>query len=250
MIESLGMEQFLFQLINETTHLVTEAFRRCQVLRWNLAIASAAKTARWKRAITLLQGLHMQHLQPDTHLDTLGQWFLLRLRDIICCWWWCCWRVGVQPGAVLFGRCSVWASLVFLDYWSKPLLSYSYRLLWWFIIPNCYIFESRRWEKSTQPSWGGCILTWPMAKRLKLFGITYLVGKISRSNLFRVHWLSEYCLWFHLISCRFTPVFLDKPLIIESWLSKLPFSQDIPRPEIWLIRPSNRVSKGVVLLEM
>ncbi len=28
------------------------------------------------------------------------------------------------------------------------------------------------------------ILTWPMAKRLKLFGITYLVGKISRSNLF------------------------------------------------------------------
>ena len=73
MIESLGMEQFLFQLINETTHLVTEAFRRCQVLRWNLAIASAAKTARWKRAITLLQGLHMQHLQPDTHLNTLGQ---------------------------------------------------------------------------------------------------------------------------------------------------------------------------------
>ena len=35
----------------------------------------------------------------------------------------------------------------------------------------------------------GCIshpltLTWPMAKRLKLFGITYLVGKISRSNFF------------------------------------------------------------------
>ena len=27
-------------------------------------------------------------------------------------------------------------------------------------------------------------LTWPMAKRLKLFGITYLVGKISRSNFF------------------------------------------------------------------
>ena len=37
------------------------------------------------------------------------------------------------------------------------------------------------------------ILTWPMAKRLKLFGITYLVGKISRSNFYvRVHWLSEY----------------------------------------------------------
>ncbi len=30
----------------------------------------------------------------------------------------------------------------------------------------------------------GCFLTWPMAKRLKLFGITYLGGKISRSNLF------------------------------------------------------------------
>ena len=27
-------------------------------------------------------------------------------------------------------------------------------------------------------------LTWPVAKRLKLFGITYLVGKISRSNCF------------------------------------------------------------------
>ena len=27
-------------------------------------------------------------------------------------------------------------------------------------------------------------LTWPMDKRLKLFGITYLVGKISRSNFF------------------------------------------------------------------
>ena len=27
-------------------------------------------------------------------------------------------------------------------------------------------------------------LTWPIAKRLKLFGITYLVGKISRSNFF------------------------------------------------------------------
>ena len=35
-------------------------------------------------------------------------------------------------------------------------------------------------------------LTWPMAKRLKLFGITYLVGKISRSNFyFKVHWPSE-----------------------------------------------------------
>ncbi len=27
-------------------------------------------------------------------------------------------------------------------------------------------------------------LTWPVAKRFKLFGITYLVGKISRSNFF------------------------------------------------------------------
>ena len=35
-------------------------------------------------------------------------------------------------------------------------------------------------------------LHWPMAKRLKLFGITYLVGKISRSNFyFKVHWPSE-----------------------------------------------------------
>ena len=35
-------------------------------------------------------------------------------------------------------------------------------------------------------------LTWPMAKLFQLFGITYLVGKISRSNFyFRVHWLSE-----------------------------------------------------------
>ena len=28
------------------------------------------------------------------------------------------------------------------------------------------------------------VLTQPVAKRLKLFGVTYLVGKISRSNLF------------------------------------------------------------------
>ena len=50
------------------------------MLRWNLAIASAAKTARWKRAITLLQGLHMQHLQPDTQLEHIGAglWFLKR----------------------------------------------------------------------------------------------------------------------------------------------------------------------------
>ena len=33
---------------------------------------------------------------------------------------------------------------------------------------------------------GPCLLKlhWPMAKRLKLFGITYLVGKISRSNFY------------------------------------------------------------------
>ena len=37
------------------------------------------------------------------------------------------------------------------------------------------------------------ILTWPMAKRLKLFGITYLGGKIKFQLFFsRVHWLSEY----------------------------------------------------------
>ena len=41
-------------------------------------------------------------------------------------------------------------------------------------------------------------LTWPMAKRLKLSGITYLVGKISRSNFcFRVHWLSEWGIILH-----------------------------------------------------
>ena len=50
-------------------------------------------------------------------------------------------------------------------------------------------------------------LTWPMAKRLKLFGITYLVGKVMlKLFFFRVHWLSEkkvkqtsnswYCWWF------------------------------------------------------
>ena len=39
-------------------------------------------------------------------------------------------------------------------------------------------------------------LTWPMAKRLKLFGITYSIGKISRSNFyFRVHWLSKLLVW-------------------------------------------------------
>ena len=36
------------------------------------------------------------------------------------------------------------------------------------------------------------LLTWPMAKRLKLFGITYLVGKSKvQTFYFRVHWLSE-----------------------------------------------------------
>ena len=30
----------------------------------------------------------------------------------------------------------------------------------------------------------GVCLTWPVAKRLKLFGITYLVGKMSSSNFF------------------------------------------------------------------
>ena len=35
-------------------------------------------------------------------------------------------------------------------------------------------------------------LTWPMAKRLKLFGITYLVGKIQFKLLFQgFHSLSE-----------------------------------------------------------
>ena len=39
---------------------------------------------------------------------------------------------------------------------------------------------------------GSLNLTWPMAKLPKLFGITHLVGKRSRSNFFfRVHWLSE-----------------------------------------------------------
>ena len=35
------------------------------------------------------------------------------------------------------------------------------------------------------------VLTWPMAKRLQLFGITYLVGTIKFTFFFRVHWLSE-----------------------------------------------------------
>ena len=38
-------------------------------------------------------------------------------------------------------------------------------------------------------------LTWPMAKRLKLFGITYSIGKISRSNGFISGWLSKLLVW-------------------------------------------------------
>ena len=37
-----------------------------QVLRWNLAIATAAKAAKWKRAMSLMLGLNAQALQPDT----------------------------------------------------------------------------------------------------------------------------------------------------------------------------------------
>ena len=45
-------------------------------------------------------------------------------------------------------------------------------------------------------------LTWPMAKRLKLFGITHLVGKIKFDSTFnfRFHWLSEsntFIFYFH-----------------------------------------------------
>ena len=36
-----------------------------QVLRWNLAIATAAKKAKWRRAISLMKGLQDQDLQPD-----------------------------------------------------------------------------------------------------------------------------------------------------------------------------------------
>ena len=51
------------------------------------------------------------------------------------------------------------------------------------------------------------ILTWPMAKRLKLLGITYLVGKISRSNFFfqgpLAKWVYYYIFetWFWWVSC-------------------------------------------------
>ena len=44
--------------------------------------------------------------------------------------------------------------------------------------------EIRWWWRRTNSIGRFSILTWPMAKRLKLFGITYLVGKISRSNFF------------------------------------------------------------------
>lgn len=50
-------------------------------------------------------------------------------------------------------------------------------------------------------------ITWPMAKPFQLFGVTYLVGRISRSNFFfSVRWLIEggyvsfwECNWFFLI---------------------------------------------------
>ncbi|CAK8990387.1 Pentatricopeptide repeat-containing protein At2g31400 [Durusdinium trenchii] len=35
------------------------------VLRWNLALATAAKSAKWKRALSLMQGLRTEALQPD-----------------------------------------------------------------------------------------------------------------------------------------------------------------------------------------
>ena len=64
----------------------------------------------------------------------------------------------MQPGAVLFGRCSVLGkSVIFgLLVQTSPL-----------IFQIVTFSKSRRCEKSksTQVSWGGCIiLTWPMAK--------------------------------------------------------------------------------------
>ena len=56
--------------------------------------------------------------------------------------------------------------------------------------------------KGVLGGWGISFLTWPMAKRLKLFGITYLVGKINFKLFFsRVHWLSE-ILWYRIRNNR------------------------------------------------
>jgi len=46
-----------------------------QVLRWNLAIATAAKAAKWKRAMSLMLGLNAQALQPDTWITWCWEWF-------------------------------------------------------------------------------------------------------------------------------------------------------------------------------
>ena len=45
------------------------------------------------------------------------------------------------------------------------------------------IASTQRVKEWWETSWKW-YLTWPMAKRLKIFGITHLVGKISRSNFF------------------------------------------------------------------
>ena len=64
-------------------------------------------------------------------------------------------------------------------------------------VPRLECFQTRRKrrtaknrnQKDTE------ILTWPMATvNFKLFGTTYLVGKIKFIFFFRVHWLSE-CIW-------------------------------------------------------
>ena len=70
------------------------------------------------------------------------------------------------------------------------------RLSWWWIfftyLGDTYILHLQKYKGETIH-----LLTWPMAKLYIYFlGITYLVGRISRSNFklffFRVHWLSEF----------------------------------------------------------
>ena len=79
------------------------------------------------------------------------------------------------------------------------------------------------------------LLTWPMAKRLKLLGITYLVGKTSRSNFFcqGPGRLSEIVIWpdFRWVArCpqagmrQFSPYFsrIMTLQLFVSWLSHFP----------------------------
>ena len=71
-------------------------------------------------------------------------------------------------------------------------------------------------------------LTWPMAKLYKLFGIPYLVGKISRSNFFfGVHWLSEsFCGIFpyFIVHHRFGFILYKWPPVLVGYQ----FAQELP----------------------